>query len=93
MKAGRQTPRLLSVAKVRLAPSSASAGGPLGSLDPRLPLWASAAACLINAGFDWFVLPESLPRRSAWPSRGSAPIRSDYFACSPHIVRCSTSRP
>jgi len=36
-------------------------GGLLGSLDPRLPLWASAAACLINAGFGWFVLPESLP--------------------------------
>lgn len=36
-------------------------GGLLGSLDPRLPFWAAAVACLINAGFGWFVLPESLP--------------------------------
>jgi DHA1 family tetracycline resistance protein-like MFS transporter len=35
-------------------------GGLLGSVDPRLPFWCSAAACLINAGFGWFVLPESL---------------------------------
>ena len=35
-------------------------GGLLGGLDPRLPFWVSAAACLINAAFGWFVLPESL---------------------------------
>jgi DHA1 family tetracycline resistance protein-like MFS transporter len=36
-------------------------GGLLGSLDPRLPFWCSAGACLLNAGFGWFALPESLP--------------------------------
>ncbi|WP_422036171.1 TCR/Tet family MFS transporter [Reyranella sp.] len=36
-------------------------GGLLGGLDPRLPFWVSAAACLANAAFGWFVLPESLP--------------------------------
>ena len=53
-------------------------GGLLGSLDPRLPLWASAAACLINAGFGWFVLPESLPpeKRMAFAWRRANPIGS-----------------
>ncbi|WP_295136317.1 TCR/Tet family MFS transporter [uncultured Reyranella sp.] len=36
-------------------------GGLLGSVDSRLPFWVSAAACLANAAFGWFVLPESLP--------------------------------
>ncbi len=36
-------------------------GGLLGGFDPRLPFWVSAAACLANAAFGWFVLPESLP--------------------------------
>ena len=26
-----------------------------------LPFWVSAGACLVNAAFGWFVLPESLP--------------------------------
>jgi len=53
-------------------------GGLLGSLDPRLPLWASAAACLINAGFGWFVLPESLPpeKRMAFGWRRANPVGS-----------------
>jgi DHA1 family tetracycline resistance protein-like MFS transporter len=53
-------------------------GGLLGSLDPRLPLWASAAACLINAGFGWFVLPESLPpeKRMAFAWRRANPVGS-----------------
>src|SRR5258708_31662867 len=43
-------------------------GGIVGGIDPRLPFWMSAAACLINAAFGWFVLPESLPpeRRMAF---------------------------
>lgn len=51
-------------------------GGLLGGLDPRLPFWASAAACLINAGFGWFVLPESLPRekRMAFSWRRANPV-------------------
>lgn len=51
-------------------------GGLLGGLDPRLPFWVSAAACLINAAFGWFVLPESLPpeRRMAFSWRRANPI-------------------
>jgi DHA1 family tetracycline resistance protein-like MFS transporter len=53
-------------------------GGLLGSLDPRLPLWASAAACLINAGFGWFVLPESLSpeKRMAFAWKRANPVGS-----------------
>lgn len=42
-------------------------GGLLGGLDPRLPFWVSAVACLINAAFGWFVLPESLPPEKRMP--------------------------
>ncbi len=42
-------------------------GGLLGSVDPRLPLWISAAACLANAAFGWLVLPESLPPEKRMP--------------------------
>ena len=53
-------------------------GGLLGSLDPRLPFWCSAAACLLNAGFGWFVLPESLPpeRRMAFSWKRANPVGS-----------------
>jgi len=53
-------------------------GGLLGGLDPRLPFWMSAAACIFNAGFGWFVLPESLPpeRRMAFEWRRANPIGS-----------------
>jgi len=42
-------------------------GGFLGHLSIRLPFWVAAALSLINFGYGWFVLPESLPveRRSA----------------------------
>jgi DHA1 family tetracycline resistance protein-like MFS transporter len=55
-----------------------AAGGLLGSIDPRLPFWASAAACLANAAFGWFVLPESLPaaRRMAFSWKRANPIGS-----------------
>src|SRR4029079_6378879 len=36
-------------------------GGWLGSFDPRLPFWGAAALSLLNAGYGFFVLPESLP--------------------------------
>jgi DHA1 family tetracycline resistance protein-like MFS transporter len=51
-------------------------GGLLGSLDPRLPLWAAAGACFLNAAFGWFVLPESLPpgRRMAFAWKRANPI-------------------
>lgn len=53
-------------------------GGLLGSVDVRLPFWLSAAACLINAAFGWFVLPESLPpeRRMAFSWARANPIGS-----------------
>src|SRR6185436_962349 len=55
-----------------------TAGGLLGSVDPRLPFWLSAAACLLNALFGWFVLPESLPpeRRMAFAWKRANPLGS-----------------
>ncbi len=51
-------------------------GGIVGGIDPRLPFWMSAAACLANAAFGWFVLPESLPpeRRMAFSWRRANPL-------------------
>lgn len=37
-------------------------GGVFGAIDPRLPFWVAAALALLNAGYGYFVLPESLPR-------------------------------
>jgi len=53
-------------------------GGLLGSVDPRLPFWCSAAACMANAAFGWFVLPESLSRehRMAFSWRRANPVGS-----------------
>ncbi len=53
-------------------------GGLLGSVDPRLPFWCSAAACLVNAGFGWFILPESLSldRRMAFSWKRANPVGS-----------------
>jgi MFS transporter, DHA1 family, tetracycline resistance protein len=53
-------------------------GGLLGSVDPRLPFWCSAGACLVNAGFGWFILPESLApeRRMAFSWRLANPLGS-----------------
>ena len=53
-------------------------GGLLGGLDSRLPFWVSAAACLINAAFGWFVLPESLPpeKRMAFAWKRANPLGS-----------------
>jgi DHA1 family tetracycline resistance protein-like MFS transporter len=53
-------------------------GGVLGGVDPRLPFWVSAAACLVNAAFGWFVLPESLPpeRRMAFAWKRANPVGS-----------------
>ena len=45
-------------------------GGMLGEVDPRLPFWLAAAACLTNTLLAWLVLPESLSpanrRTLAW---------------------------
>jgi len=53
-------------------------GGLLGSVDPRLPFWCSAGACLVNAAFGWFILPESLPpeRRMAFAWKRANPLGS-----------------
>jgi DHA1 family tetracycline resistance protein-like MFS transporter len=53
-----------------------AAGGLLASVEPRLPFWVAAAACLINAGFGWFALPESLPpeRRMAFAWKRANPV-------------------
>ena len=53
-------------------------GGLLGSVDPRLPFWLSAAACLANAAFGWFVLPESLPpeKRMGFSWKRANPVGS-----------------
>jgi len=51
-------------------------GGLLGGFEPRLPFWVSAAACVVNAAFGGFVLPESLPadRRMAFAWKRANPI-------------------
>ncbi|HZP99411.1 MAG TPA: TCR/Tet family MFS transporter [Reyranella sp.] len=63
-----------------------AAGGLLASVEPRLPFWASAAACLANAAFGWFVLPESLPadRRMAFSWARANPVGS-FRLLSRHI--------
>jgi MFS transporter, DHA1 family, tetracycline resistance protein len=37
-------------------------GGLAGSISPRLPFWIAAGLSLANAGYGFFILPESLPR-------------------------------
>jgi len=53
-------------------------GGFLGSIDPRFPFWAAAAASLLNAAYGWLVLPESLPpeRRRPFSWRRANPVGS-----------------
>lgn len=53
-------------------------GGLLGTINPRLPFWASAALSLINGMYGLFVLPESLSRehRSPFSWRRANPIGS-----------------
>jgi DHA1 family tetracycline resistance protein-like MFS transporter len=53
-----------------------AAGGLLAGIEPRLPFWISAAACLANAAFGWFVLPESLPleRRMTFAWKRANPV-------------------
>ncbi len=42
-------------------------GGLLGRWGPRAPFFAAAGSALLNALYGWFVLPESLPRKSRRP--------------------------
>ncbi|HEX5550117.1 MAG TPA: TCR/Tet family MFS transporter [Nitrospira sp.] len=61
-------------------------GGWLGSFDPRLPFWGAAALSLLNAGYGFFVLPESLPPRSrmAFGWRRANPVGSLVLLRSHH---------
>jgi DHA1 family tetracycline resistance protein-like MFS transporter len=61
-------------------------GGLLGSVDPRLPFWASAGLALANTLYGFFVLPESLPpnRRSAFSWRKANPLGSFELLRSHH---------
>jgi len=53
-------------------------GGVLGDISLRLPFWAAAGLSLVNAGYGFFVLPESLPpeRRSPFTWRRANPLGS-----------------
>lgn len=53
-------------------------GGLLGSVDPRLPFWASAALSATNALYGLFVLPESLPpeKRAGFSLKSANPLGS-----------------
>jgi MFS transporter, DHA1 family, tetracycline resistance protein len=42
-------------------------GGLLGAIDPRWPFWGAAGMSLSNAGYGFFVLPESLPKEKRAP--------------------------
>ena len=51
--------------------------GVLGNIDLRLPFWVAAALSLANAGYGYFILPESLPperRASRFEWRGANPL-------------------
>ena len=51
-------------------------GGVLGSINPRLPFWASAGMALLNAAYGLFVLPESLAQenRQAFSWKRANPV-------------------
>lgn len=51
-------------------------GGVLGHFSPRLPFWVAAGLALVNAGYGFFVLPESLPkdRRSPFSWKKANPV-------------------
>jgi DHA1 family tetracycline resistance protein-like MFS transporter len=61
-------------------------GGWLGSFDPRWPFWGAAALSLLNAGYGFFVLPESLPPQSrmAFGWRRANPVGSLVLLRSHH---------
>jgi MFS transporter, DHA1 family, tetracycline resistance protein len=42
-------------------------GGLLGTLGPRMPFYAAAALCLLNALYGYFILPESLSKQNRRP--------------------------
>ena len=53
-------------------------GGLLGSIDLRLPFWASAGLSLLNFGYGLLILPESLPiaRRAGFAWKRANPVGS-----------------
>jgi DHA1 family tetracycline resistance protein-like MFS transporter len=56
-------------------------GGLLGQLNPRLPFWVAAALSLGNAGYGYFILPESLgaANRVKFSWRQANPLGSLQF--------------
>jgi DHA1 family tetracycline resistance protein-like MFS transporter len=61
-------------------------GGWLGAIDPRLPFWGAAALSLLNAGYGFFVLPESLPpdKRTPFAWKRANPVGSLVLLRSHH---------
>ena len=53
-------------------------GGWLGAIDPRLPFWVAGGLSLLNAGYGFLVLPESLgqERRKPFSMRRANPVGS-----------------
>ncbi len=67
-------------------------GGWLGASDPRLPFWVAGALSLLNAGYGFFILPESLPRerRRPFTFRRANPVGSLVLLRShPELFRLS----
>jgi MFS transporter, DHA1 family, tetracycline resistance protein len=56
-------------------------GGLLGSVDLRLPFWVAGALSLANAGYGFFILPESLPpaHRAAFAWSKANPLAALRF--------------
>ena len=61
-------------------------GGWLGAIDPRLPFWGAAALSVLNAGYGFFVLPESLApdKRTAFAWKRANPVASLVLLRSHH---------
>lgn len=67
-----------------------AAGGLLGHLDPRLPLWVAAGLSFANFLYGWLVLPESLSkaRRSAFVAAKANPFGAmTLLAGHPRLLR------
>jgi DHA1 family tetracycline resistance protein-like MFS transporter len=53
-------------------------GGVLGQVNPRLPFWVAGGLSLLNGGYGFFILPESLPTmvRQKFSWRRASPLSS-----------------
>lgn len=64
----RNSARILAATNIGIVAGPAI-GGAVGAFDARAPFWVAAALALINGGFVWVMLPESLPRDRRKPFR------------------------